>query len=428
MSSTQSDIQTAIEETFRARTPRSAQLMSRAARVMPGGVTRGHGFHLPYPAVMDHGEGCYLWDVDGNRYVDLVNNGLAMIHGHAFKPVIQALADRLPKSWGWVGASLPQIEFAETLCQRLATFDRVLLTNSGTESGMLAVKLARRFTRKPLILKQRAGYHGSYSDLEAGLDGRGELPGHTLLAEFNDLASYERKLAEYKGQVAAIVVEPVMFTGVTTLPEKSFLSDLQQLARSYETLFVLDDCLMLRLAYGGSAQKFGLTPDLTFLGKFLGGGTPLGAVGGRAEILEITNPNRENALYHGGSYNGNILGSLAGRVTLEHLTQEKIDVMDARTGAIRHSVETKARQLGLPLTVQQIGSVMGVFFTREPLRPGGEIPNASLALSFHLACANNGIHITREGSFALNTAVDDMALQEVISGMTDALEQVAGCC
>ena len=172
---------------------------------------------------MDHGEGCYLWDVDGNRYVDLVSNGLAMIHGHAFGPVIQALADRLPKSWGWVGASLPQIEFAETLCQRLDTFERVLLTNSGTESGMLAVKLARRFTGKPLILKQRAGYHGSYSDLEAGLDGRGELPGHTLLAEFNDLASYERKLAEYKGQVAAIVVEPVMFTGVTILPEKSFL-------------------------------------------------------------------------------------------------------------------------------------------------------------------------------------------------------------
>ena len=425
MSSIQSGTQTAIEESFSARTSRGAELMSRAARVMPGGVTRGHGFHLPYPAVMDRGEGCYLWDVDGNRYVDLVNNGLAMIHGHAFRPVIQALADRLPKSWGWVGASLPQIEFAETLCHRLGTFDRVLLTNSGTESGMLAVKLARRFSRKPLILKQRAGYHGSYSDLEAGLDGRGELPGHTLLAEFNDLASYERKLIEYKGQIAAIVVEPVMFTGVTILPEKSFLSDLQQLARSYGTLFVLDDCLMLRLAYGGSAQKFGLTPDLTFLGKFLGGGTPVGAVGGRAEILEITNPHRENALYHGGSYNGNILGSLAGRVTLEHLTQEKIDVMDAHTGAIRQAVEIKARQLGLPLTVQQIGSVMGVFFTREPLRPGSEIPNASLAMSFHLACANNGIHITREGSFALNTAVDDRALQEVISGMSNALEQVA---
>jgi glutamate-1-semialdehyde 2,1-aminomutase len=427
VSSSQAAIHTAIEETFRARTPRAAQLMTRAARVMPGGFTRGHGFHLPYPAVMDRGEGCYLWDVDGNRYVDLVSNGLALIHGHAFRPVIQALANRLPKSWGWVGASLPQIEFAETLCHRLDTFERVLMTNSGTESGMLAVKLARRFTGKPLILKQRAGYHGSYSDLEAGLDGRGELAGHTLLAEFNDLASYERKLIEYKGQVAAIVVEPVMFTGVTILPEKGFLCDLQQLARSHGTLFVLDDCLMLRLAFGGSAQKFGLTPDLTFLGKFLGGGTPVGAVGGRAEILEITNPHRQNALYHGGSYNGNILGSIAGRVTLEHLTQEKIDVMDARTEAIGQAVEVKARQVRLPLTVQRIGSVVGVFFSREPLRAGTEIPNASLATSFHLACANNGIHISREGSFALTTAVDEMALQEVIAGMTNALEQVAGC-
>lgn len=427
MSSTQAVIHTAIEEIFRARTPRAAQLMTRAARVMPGGLTRGHGFHLPYPTVMDHGEGCYLWDVDGNRYVDLVSNGLALIHGHAFKPVIQALSERLPMSWGWVGASLPQIEFAETLCLRLDTFERVLLTNSGTESGMLAVKLARRFTGRPLILKQRAGYHGSYSDLEAGLGGRGELPGHTLLAEFNDLESYERKLTEYKGQVAAIVLEPVMFTGVTILPQKGFLSDLQQLARSHGTLLVLDDCLMLRLGYGGSAQRFQLSPDLTFLGKFLGGGTPVGAVGGRAEILDVTNPHRENALYHGGSYNGNVLGSIAGRVTLEHLTQEKIDVMDARTSAIGQALEKKARQLRLPLTVQHIGSVMGVFFTRETLHAGEEIPNASLATSFHLACANNGIHITREGSFALTTAVDDMALQEIISGMTNALEQLAGC-
>jgi glutamate-1-semialdehyde 2,1-aminomutase len=425
VSSDQATLNTAIEETFRARTPRAAQLMKRAARVMPGGFTRGHGFHLPYPAVMDHGEGCYLWDVDGNRYVDLVSNGLALIHGHAFKPVIEALADRLPKSWGWVGASLPQIEFAETLCQRLDSFERVLLTNSGTESGMLAVKLARGFTGKPLILKQRAGYHGSYSDLEAGLGGRGELPGHTILAEFNDLASYERKLAEYSGQVAAIVIEPVMFTGVTVLPEKNFLFDLQQLARSHGVLFVLDDCLMLRLAYGGSAQKFGLTPDLTFLGKFIGGGTPVGAVGGRAEILEITDPHREKPLYHGGSYNGNILGSIAGRVTLEHLTQEKIDRMNARTEALRRAVEKKAQQLTLPLTVPQIGSVMGLFFTSEPLRPGTALPNDSLTAAFHLACANNGIHISRDGSFALTTAVDDIALQEVIAGMTNALEQVS---
>jgi glutamate-1-semialdehyde 2,1-aminomutase len=418
--------QAAIETEFRRRTPKSAQLVERSARVMPGGVTRGFGFHLPYPAVMERGEACYLWDVDGNRYVDLVSNGFALIHGHAFQPVIEALAARLPNSWAWVGTSVPQIEFVEALCERLPTFERVLLTNSGTESGMLAVKLARRFTGKPLILKLRAGYHGSYSDLEAGLDGRGEIPGHAILAEFNDLASFERKLVENRGQVAAVLVEPVMYTGVVMVPEGNFLRDLEALARRHGALFILDDCLMLRLAYGGSAEKFGLAPDLTFLGKFLGGGTPMGATGGRADILELTNPGGSAPLYHGGSFNGNVLSSIAGRITLSHLTRGSIAEMDDRSLQLRHALEAKAAALGLPVTVQHIGSVMGIYFTKEPLRAGGNVPEEQLSNSFHLACANNGVHIGPGGVLALTTAVNDAVLREVISGMEDALESVAG--
>ena len=418
------DKKAAIETEFRRRTPKSAELVERSARVMPGGVTRGFGFHLPYPAVMQRGEGCYLWDVDGNRYVDLVSCGFALIHGHAFRPVIDALAARLPDSWAWVGTSVPQIEFAEALCARLPTLERVLLTNSGTESGMLAVKLARRFTGKPLILKLRAGYHGSYSDLEAGLDGRGEIPGHTILAEFNDLDSFEQKLVENRGQIAAVLVEPVMYTGVVMVPEDNFLRDLQDLARRHEALFVLDDCLMLRLAYGGSAEKFDLAPDITFLGKFLGGGTPMGATGGRADILEITNPGIEKPMYHGGSFNGNVLSCIAGRATLEHLTRESIAGMDERTLQLRHALERKASALGLPMTLQQVGSMMGIYFTRERLR-AGFVPEAQLAQSFHLACANNGIHIGPEGMMGLTTAVDDAALREVISGMEDALASIA---
>jgi glutamate-1-semialdehyde 2,1-aminomutase len=418
------DKRTAIETEFRRRTPKSAQLMERSAQVMPGGVSRGFGFHLPYPAVMQRGEGCYLWDVDGNRYVDLVGCGFALVHGHAFRPVIDALAARLPDSWAWVGTSEPQIEFVEALCARLPTFERVLLTNSGTESGMLAVKLARRFTGKPLILKLRAGYHGSYSDLEAGLDGRGEIPGHTILAEFNDLDSFEQKLVEHRGEIAAVLVEPVMYTGVVMVPETNFLRDLQDLARRHGVLFVLDDCLMLRLAYAGSAEKFGLAPDLTFLGKFLGGGTPMGATGGRAEILELTNPGIEKPLYHGGSFNGNVLSCLAGKITLDHLTRENIAAIDHRTLRLRDALERKATTLGLPITLQQIGSMMGIYFTRERLR-AGTVPEAQLAHSFHLACANNGIHIGPEGMVGLSTAVNDAALREVISGMENALASIA---
>jgi glutamate-1-semialdehyde 2,1-aminomutase len=419
------DNRAAVEAEFRKRTPKSAELMQRSAHSMPGGLTRGFGFHWPYPAVMERGEGCYLWDVDGNRYIDLVSNGLALIHGHAFAPVVNALAARLPQSWAWLGTSLPQIEFAETLCARLANFERVIFTNSGTESGMLAVKLARRFTGLPLILKLRGGYHGSYSDLEAGLQGRGEIVGHTLLAEFNDLPSFERKLEQYQGQVAAVLVEPVMYSGVVMVPEPDFLGRLQTLAQRHGALFILDDCLMLRLAYGGSAEKWSLAPDITFLGKFLGGGTPLGATGGRAEIMDLTDPRRPDALYHGGSYNGNGLGCVAGRVTLDHLTRQQIAQMDELMLKLRAALEQKAARLGLPLTLQQTGSVMGVYFTEEALRAGTDAPNEEMVQAFHLACINNGLHIGPGGLVALTTAIKEPEMAEVIDGMTDAMEQVA---
>ena len=419
------DNHVAIETEFRKRTPRSARLIERSAHSMPGGLTRGFGFHWPYPAVMERGEGCYLWDVDGNRYIDLISNGLALIHGHAFAPVVNALAAQLPHSWAWLGTSVPQIEFAEALCRRLANFERVLFTSSGTESGMLAVKLARRFTGRPLILKLRGGYHGSYSDLEAGLQGRGEIPGHTLLAEFNDVASFESKLEQHEGQVAAVLVEPVMYTDVVMVPEPDFLSRLEALARRHGALFVLDDCLMLRLAYGGSAEKWNLSPDITFLGKFLGGGTPLGATGGRADIMELTNPRRPDAMYHGGSYNGNVLSTMAGRVTLEHLTREEIAQMDELMLTLRTALEKKATQLGLPLTLQQTGSVMGVYLTKENLQAGVIPSDEELAHAFHLACVNNGLHLGPGGMVALTTAIKRAEMDEVIAGMTDAMERVA---
>jgi glutamate-1-semialdehyde 2,1-aminomutase len=419
------DNRIAIETEFRKRTPRSAELMRRAANSMPGGMTRGFGFHWPYPAVMEKGEGCYLWDVDGNRYVDLASNGLALIHGHAFPPVVEALANRLPDGWAWLGASLPQIEFAEALCARVANFERVIFTNSGTESGMLAVKLARRFTGRPLILKLRGGYHGSYSDLEAGLEGRGEIAGHTLLAEFNDLPSFERKLEQHEGQVAAVLVEPVMYTGVVMVPKPDFLSRLQALAHRHGALFILDDCLMLRLAYGGSAEKWSLTPDITFLGKFLGGGTPLGATGGRAEIIDLIDPHRPDMLYHGGSFNGNVLSCIAGRVTLDHLTRQRIVQMDELMLRLCIALEQKAAQLGLPLTLQQTGSVMGVYFTDKALRGGMVPPDEELAQAFLLACINNGLHIGPGGLVALTTAIQEAEMAEVIDGMTDAMEQIS---
>lgn len=415
-----------IEETYRSRTRKSCELVERARRSLPGGVTRGFGYYRPYQAVMERGEGAFLWDIDGNRYVDLVYNGLSLIHGHAYPPVAKAIADWLPRGWAWLSTSRPQIEFAETLCNRIKTFERVLFTNSGTESGMLAVKLARHFTGRPLILKATAGYHGTYSDLEAGLHGQGEIPGHTALADFNDLASFESALAKHGPRIAAVVLEPVMYTGIVTPPVGNFLRDVQEAAHRAGALFVLDDCLMLRLAPGGSAEKFGLQPDLTFLGKFIGGGTPLGAVGGRGEIIDLADPGHPKGIYHGGSFNGNVLGSVAGRVTIDNLTAARISKMDELVSRLKAALEQYAAKLGLPLYVPSDGSVMGVYFSQKKLGPGPDVPSADLSQRFHLACLNNGVHMGPFGVIAMSTAIDDAIMSEVISAMEDALERVAG--
>jgi glutamate-1-semialdehyde 2,1-aminomutase len=414
-----------VEETYLAKTRKSAELMQRAAHSLPAGVTRNFGYHRPYPVVMDRGKGAFLWDVDGNRYVDLIYNGLSLIHGHAYPPVTDAMARRLPEAWAWLGTSRPQIEFAETLCSRIKTFEHVLFTNTGTESGMLAVKLARGLTHRPLILKATAGYHGTYSDLEAGLHGQGELPGHTLLADFNDLPSFERVLAARGSEIAAVLLEPVMYTGVVTPPKGTFLRDVQAAAHRAGSLFVLDDCLMFRLATGGSAEKFGLEPDITFLGKFIGGGTPVGAVGARREIIDLADPSRSGGVYHGGSFNGNVLGAIAGRITVEDLTAARIAKMDELAGRLKSALERRAHKLGLPLTVFSEGSVMGVYFTRDPINPGADIPNQDLSLRFHLACIINGLHMGPCGIIALSTAIDDGIMNQVISAAEDALDRVA---
>ena len=310
---------TFIEVRYRRETPGSAALMHRAAAVMPGGNSRTTSFHPPYPVVLERGDGPWLWDVDKRRYVDLFCNGLSLIHGNNYSPAREAIQSAMQRGTAWSGASREQIAYAELLCERIEAMELLRFTNSGSEACMLAVKAARHITGRPYILKSVGAYHGSYPDLEAGLYGRGDLEGRALVAPFNNLASYERVMAQHGKEVAAIVIEPVLVTGRVVPPAPGFLSDVQALARRYGALTILDDCLMLRLAVGGSAEKFALQPDMIVLGKFLGGGTALGAFGGSREIMKIFDPTRPGPVFHGGSFNGNPIGCAAGLVTLRDL-------------------------------------------------------------------------------------------------------------
>jgi glutamate-1-semialdehyde 2,1-aminomutase len=415
----------AIEERYRRETPSSAALMRKAAAVMPGGNTRTTSFHPPYPVVIEHGNGPWVWDVDQRRYVDLFCNGLSLIHGHNHAPSREAIQTVTQRGTAWSGASREQIAYAELLRDRIKSLELLRFTNSGSEACMLAVKAARHVTGRPYILKSVGAYHGSYPDLEAGLYGQGDLQDRALVAPFNHLASYERVMAEHGDKVAAIIIEPVLVTGRVVPPAPGFLNDLQALARRYGALCILDDCLMLRLALGGSAEKFALQPDLVVLGKFLGGGTTLGAFGGSREIMKIFDPTRQGAVFHGGSFNGNLIGCAAGMATMRDLSAERIATMDAGSLRMRTALARAADEVGLDIILTGMGSVTGIAFAADPKRHEDDPSALGLASLFHLACANEGVLIGPGGILSVATAHDAGALSHAIAGLSAALKAVA---
>jgi len=290
---------------------------------------------------------------------------------------------------------------------------------------MLAIKLARRATGRPGVLKAWAAYHGSYDDLEAGLHGQGEIRNRVWLAEFGDLASFRRVLEEHGDQIGAVIAEPVMYTGVVTPPPDGFLPGLAGLAREFGALFIIDDCLMFRLHEHGSAGKYGFQADLTVLGKFIGGGTPVGAVAGREELLSLFDPRRPDRLYHGGSFNGNVLGTACGKVAVEHLTAEAIAAMDRRAGQLRATLEQHAAKAGVPLVTSGVGSTFGVYLASSLPSPTGPRPDAAQSQLFQLAAVNRGVLFGDGGEAAIPTVLTDEALAETGQRVCQAIDDVA---
>jgi glutamate-1-semialdehyde 2,1-aminomutase len=413
---------TAIEQAYLARTERSAALMERAGSSMPSGITRTLAWFAPYPVVFERGSGASVFDVDGNRYLDMFSNGLSLMHGHAYGPIEQALREALSRGTAWPGASDAQVEFAELLCARIPGAEQVRFTNTGTEATMLAVKLARYVSGRPIVIKAWDAYHGSYDDLEVGLQGQDEDPGRVALATFGEIDSYAAAVQRNAGKVAAIIVEPVQYTGVVTPPPDGFLTELRELARREGVLYVLDDCLMSRLAEGGSSERFGVpAPDITCLGKWVGGGLPVGAITASRELMAPFDLADGGSLYHGGSFNGNLLGSVAGQIAVRDLTAVEISRIDAQAGALRAGIEQSAREFGVPIRTQGVGSAFGLYVLD---RPDGEIDWKATHL-LHLAAVNHGVYYGTGGEFGICTAFSDEEIEEASAGLQSALADLA---
>ena len=408
-----------IEEEYRRATPKSAASFERASRYLPGADTRTAAFHPPYPLTMSRGDGPYLWDVDGNRYLDCLGNYSSLVHGHRFPPIMAAVQEALQSGTAWPALHRYVIELAEIITARVESIDLVRFTNSGTEAGMSALKIARSATGRRNVLVASSSYHGSYDGLEGGRYGHGTDT--VLSAEYGNAESFEAVLAEHGESIALVVCEPVQGRGVVT-PPPEFLPKVQAAARRHGALFAVDEVQTLRFAFGGAQSITGIRPDLTIMGKIIGGGFPVGAVGGAAAIMSRTDPRVKDPVILTGTFNGNVVTCAAGIASLRALDRQAIDSLNARARKLAGFIGKAAEDCNSGITVKAAGSLLNLYWEE---RPDPSVSEDEAVGLIQLAGLNEGVFIAPRGYMSLNTAIDDDMIESVGQRLGKAIRAAA---
>ena len=364
---------------------RSAELQRRAEGLLPGGVDspvrafRAVGGHPPF---VERAAGAYLWDVDGNRYLDMFGSWGPMILGHAYPAAVEAVQRAAERSASFGASTAAEGDLAELVMECFPSIERLRFTSSGTEACMSAIRLARGFTGRDLVIKFEGCYHG-HSDAMLVKAGSGVatlgIPGSagvpegaardTLALPYNDLAEVRGAFARFPGKIAAVIVEPVVGNAGTIAPAAGYLEGLRAITREHGALLILDEVMTgFRLALGGAQERYGIVPDLTTLGKIIGGGLPCGAFGGRAEVMASLAP--LGPVYQAGTLSGNPLAMAAGLATVGTLKRERATIypqLERVTAAMADGVAALAREAGVALTTNRVGSMFTWFFTERPV-------------------------------------------------------------
>jgi glutamate-1-semialdehyde 2,1-aminomutase len=413
------------------RTPGSRSLNEEFRRWLPGGDTRSITWFAPYPVLIDHAAGHELVDADGRSYIDLLNNYTALVHGHAHPRIVEAITEQARRGTVYPAPHAGQAALAAELVRRVESVERVRFTNSGSEAVMQSIKAARAFTRRPLLVKADGGYHGSWDQVPltaAEAHGQGtpaEVAGLVRFVPYNDLDALGALLAREGDRVAAILLEPVMGEGVIAASAE-YLHGVRELATAYGALMVLDEVVTFRLAEGGRQQTLGVSPDLTTFGKVIGGGLPVGAVGGSERVMSVFDPSRPDALHHSGTFNGNTLTTAAGLVSLELLTRSEIERIDALGASLADGLREAIGAHGLRGCVTRCGSLLHLHFDveTEPSAFGDLALDSPTLAHMHLACMEEGLFIAPRGLLNTSTAMDEAAVTEAVARFARAAARV----
>ncbi|WP_245480597.1 aspartate aminotransferase family protein [Mesorhizobium sp. M7A.F.Ca.CA.004.01.1.1] len=423
-------------------------MFERARKVMPGGNTRTTVFIDPFPIYAQRGEGCRVWDVDGNVYYDCINNFTAMIHGYGHPAVTAAVVDQMPRGSAFGAPTESELDLAELLVERLPSVEQVRFANSGTEGVMMAIKAARAFTERSKIVKIEGAYHGSYDFAEVSLDSSpanwGDMPASTAYAKgtpkgvlddviavpFNDTEALRAVFDAHGDTIAGVLIDPMPNRAGLIPARKDYLDAMVEIAHAAGSLVIFDEVISLRLGYSGAQGLWSITPDLTALGKIIGGGFPVGAVGAAADVMAVFDPTQgKPALPHGGTFTANPVTMRAGLAAMRALTPASFAHLDAIGSLLREGITASLARHGLNGQCVGLGSLFKVHFTALPITDYRSVyPGASVRMKldlFHKGLLDRGVLSASYGLFALSTSMTEEDAREILSAIDGALAAIA---
>ncbi len=434
---------------YRAFAPTSDALSKRAQMVFPGGDTRSSAHFAPYPLVISSGSGCRLTDVDGHQLLDFMNNFTSLVHGHAHPAVVAAIEAQAPRGSAYAAPSLEQIELAELIVERIPSVEQLRFTSSGTEGTLMAIRCARAATGRQKIMKMEGGYHGSYELAEVSLipapDRRGpvEAPASlavddsfpasvladTVICPYNEPAHAQRLIDAHAGELAAVIVEPVLGSMGMVPATTDFLEALRQATSKHDIVLIFDEVITFRLDAGGAQRLHGVTPDLTCLGKIIGGGLPIGAVGGSRELMQLFSPERERPVMHASTFSGNALTMAAGLAAMRAYTDVEVARLNALGDRLRNGFNEAFLQAGIRAQAIGQGSLVNVLFTDGPVHsardslPGlagaGHVPRL-----LHLTMLRHGVASASRLMYCVSTAMSELEIDRAVSAMNESLREL----
>ncbi|MGD6967665.1 glutamate-1-semialdehyde 2,1-aminomutase [Rossellomorea vietnamensis] len=423
----------------------SKQAFKEAVKVMPGGVNspvRAFKSVDMDPIFMEKGKGSKIYDIDGNEYIDYVLSWGPLILGHTNERVVQSIKEVAELGTSFGAPTLVENKLAELVIERVPSIEIVRMVSSGTEATMSALRLARGYTGRNKIIKFEGCYHGHGDSLliKAGSGvatlGLPDSPGvpagvaeNTITVPYNDLESLEYAFEQFGDDIAGLIVEPVAGNMGVVPPQPGFLESLREITEKYGSLLIFDEVMTgFRVGYNCAQGYYGVTPDLTCLGKVIGGGLPVGAYGGKAEIMEQIAPS--GPIYQAGTLSGNPLAMTAGYETLSQLTPESYKEFERKADRLEEGLHAAAEKFGIPHTINRAGSMIGIFFTNEEVKnyEGAKSSDLELFSSYYREMANEGVFLPPsqfEGLF-LSTAHTDEDIEKTIQAAEKAFQKIKG--